>query len=66
MMNLTRIELIDHTVKGSGREFVRYYDRPVNIQTDIQDDGRTLKIFVSDKPVELPKTEEDTGPRFLD
>lgn len=45
---VTRVELIDHTEKGQGREFVRYYDRPVDIQTDIQDEGRTVKIFVSE------------------
>lgn len=57
---ITRVELIDHTEKGGGREFVRYYDRPVNIQTDTQDAGRTLKIFVSEaEPVEQRQNEEN-------
>lgn len=50
---ITRVELIDHTEKGAGREFVRYYDRPVSVETDIQDEGRTVKIFISKlEPVE--------------
>lgn len=57
---VTRVELIDHTEKGQGREFVRYYDRPVVIQTDIQDEGRTVKIFVSElQPVEQRQDEEN-------
>lgn len=57
---VTRVELIDHTAKGQGREFVRYYDRPVDIQTDIQDQGRTVKIFVSDaQPVEQEQDQKD-------
>lgn len=57
---ITRVELIDHTEKGVGREFVRYYDRPVDIKQSIQDEGRTLKIFISElEPMESQKTEED-------
>lgn len=39
---ITRIELIDHT----GRKCVLKYAYPVEVQRDIQDDGKTLKIFV--------------------
>lgn len=57
---ITRVELIDHTAKGEGREFVRYYDRPVSVETDIQDDGRTVKIFVSEvEPVEPRQDQEN-------
>lgn len=57
---ITRVELIDHTAKGEGREFVRYYDRPVDIQTSVQDQGRTLKIFVSElQSVEQEQSQED-------
>lgn len=57
---ITRVEIIDHTEKGVGREFVRYYDRPVDIKQSIQDEGRTLKIFISElEPMESQKTEED-------
>ena len=57
--NITRVEVIDHTAKGQGREFVRYYDRPVDIQSSVQDEGRTLKIFVSElEPVEQDSKED--------
>lgn len=46
---VTRIEIIDHSPKGEGREFVRYYDGPVEVNFDLQDDERTLKIFIKDK-----------------
>lgn len=41
----TRFELIDHTgAEPRGRVFVRYAD--LVIEQAIQDDGRTLKIFL--------------------
>jgi len=46
---ITRVEVIDHTDKGEGREFVRYYDGPVEVNLSLQDDDRTLKIFISNK-----------------
>lgn len=47
--DITRVELIDHTEKGEGREFVRYYDKPVSFALSLQDEQRTLKIFVKDR-----------------
>lgn len=45
---LSRIEVIDET----GRAYVRgsIYNDPVKVELSVQDDGRTLKIFVT--PVE--------------
>lgn len=37
---VTRIEVIDN----DGRAIVRYYDSP-GVLIDIQDEGRTLKVF---------------------
>jgi hypothetical protein len=49
--NCNRVEIINH-VSGIGREYVgRYIDSKVSLS--VQDQGRTLKIFVS--PVEQPK-----------
>lgn len=47
--NITRVELIDHR-KGAetfGRAFVAWNVGRVAIS--IQDDGRTLKVFLADK-----------------
>lgn len=37
---VTRVEIIDST----GRAFTRRYSEP-GVQVDVQDDGRTVKIF---------------------
>lgn len=42
MSNLTRVEVID----PEGRVFTRYYDEPMSVSAALQDDGRTVKIFV--------------------
>ena len=42
--NVTRFEVIDHSENGSGREYVR---KGISIlDVSLQDDGRTLKIFL--------------------
>lgn len=46
---LTRFEVIDHSGIGEGREFVRYYQGPVVVENSLQDDNRTLKIFITNK-----------------
>jgi hypothetical protein len=44
---VTRFEVIDHTTDGSqGRVLVQY---GVDVQVSLQDGGRTLKVFLSDK-----------------
>ena len=50
---ITRVELIDHTTKGQGREFVRYYDNPISFALVLQDNNRTLKIFIKDQDVPM-------------
>ena len=42
---VTRFEVIDHTRGGKGRVLVEY---GVNVEVQIQDEGRTLKVFLSD------------------
>lgn len=43
-----RLEIIDHKIGGTGRI---YTARPCTIDLSLQDDGKTLKIFVLDPPV---------------
>lgn len=42
MSNFTRVEVID----AEGRVFSKYYDEPMSVSAAIQDDGKTVKIFV--------------------
>ena len=44
--NVTRFEVIDHTRKGRGRIVVEY---GVMVEVSIQDDGKTMKIFLTDR-----------------
>ena len=43
---VTRFEVIDHTASGEGRALVRY---SVAVTLSYQDDGRTLKVFLTDQ-----------------
>lgn len=43
---VSRFELIDHTAKKRGRMVVEY---GVDVEVSIQDDGRTMKVFLTDK-----------------
>lgn len=42
-----RIEVIDHTKNGEGRAYIKRGTLEVKIQ--VQDDGKTLKIFIKDE-----------------
>jgi hypothetical protein len=43
---ITRFEVIDHTKKKQGRIVVEYN---VNVELSLQDENRTLKVFLTDK-----------------
>ena len=43
---VTRFEVIDYTKKHRGRFVVEYN---VKVEVSIQDDGRTMKIFLTNK-----------------
>lgn len=45
---VTRFEVIDHTTGGEGRAYVKY---DVSVELSLQDQSRTLKVFVSDREV---------------
>lgn len=40
---VTRFEVIDHTKDGGGRVLVKY---DVSVELSLQDDNRTLKVFL--------------------
>ena len=44
--SVTRFEVIDHTRKKQGRIVVEYN---VNVELSLQDENRTLKVFLTDK-----------------
>ena len=45
---ITRVELINHSKEGPlGRVFTLYSNKINNVETQLQDDGRTLKIFIN-------------------
>ncbi len=43
---VNRLEIIDHTDSGTGRDYVKWVDQPFEVELSDQDDGRTLKIFL--------------------
>lgn len=43
---VTRFEVIDHTKKKRGRIVVEY---GVKVEVSIQDDGKTMKVFLTDQ-----------------
>lgn len=43
---VTRFEVIDHTSKKQGRIVVEYQ---VNVELSLQDDNRTLKVFLTNR-----------------
>ena len=50
---VTRVEVIDHTKpveRGGGRAYVFYPQNSIDdleVKLSLQDDGRTLKVFIS-------------------
>lgn len=42
---ITRFEVIDHTSELQGRILVKY---GVKVEISIQDDGKTMKVFLTD------------------
>jgi hypothetical protein len=43
-LQVNRVELID----SSGRAYTKWIDKPMSVTFSLQDDKRTLKIFVED------------------
>ena len=47
---VTKVAVVDHTSNGQGRVFEKH---SLDIELQLQDDGRTLKVFVKDRGVDL-------------
>lgn len=47
---VNRFEVIDHTESGTGRQFVKWLSYDFKVEFSLQDDGRTLKVFLMDTP----------------
>lgn len=43
LSDITRVEVID----GTGRAFVRYLEEDEQIEYSVQDNGRTMKVFIN-------------------
>lgn len=55
LAKINRVEVINHAVNPENKDFGRIFsywtEMPVSISVQIQDDGRTMKIFIdSNKP----------------
>ena len=46
LKTITRFEVIDHSKNGSGRELTKY---DIQVSLSLQDDNRTLKVFLDDR-----------------
>lgn len=45
---VNRLEIIDHTIASNNRCFVKHVDYDFIISPEMQDNGKTLKLFLSD------------------
>ncbi len=54
---VNRLEIIDHTKTGQGRDFVKWEKFDFEVSFDQQDEGKTLKIFLKDANETLDKEE---------
>lgn len=50
-----RLEVIDHTATGAGRNYVKWETEDFTVIEDVQDDGHTLKIFLAVHTPEDPE-----------
>ena len=50
LSKVIRVEVIDQ----SGRSYVNWSDKDI-VQIDFQDDGRTMKVFISRSNYSIPK-----------
>lgn len=47
IVQLNRLEVIDHTPSGTGRDYIKWVEEDFYVQYQIQDEGRTIKIFLN-------------------
>lgn len=58
MDEVTRLTVVDHSKNGQGRVFEKWN---IRVTLDLQDDGRTLKVFVDDRKDEDEAIKNDTS-----
>ena len=46
LKKVTRFEVIDYTLEDNNRIYSKHW---IKVEPSIQDDGRTLKIFITEK-----------------
>ena len=55
MKGVTRFEVIDN----KGRSYVKYLDKDEKIKYSLQDDDRTLKVFIDSKIIDSKRRKDD-------
>lgn len=62
--NMVDITMVDRfeVIDNDGRSYVKgsIYGTPVSIELSYQDDGKTLKVFVTDRIVDKPPVAPET------
>jgi hypothetical protein len=53
LTRVNRLEIIDWT--GQGKRYIKWVDKPFKVSYDLQDDGRTLKLFLEEIADETTK-----------
>jgi len=48
---VNRFEVMDHTTGGQGRVYTKWILQDFVVEFSLQDEGRTLKVFLTDKKV---------------
>lgn len=59
-MSINRVEIINHSKYGKGREYVLWKD-DIEVTQSIQDQGKTLKVFIRDKGTVEQVNESNTN-----
>lgn len=55
---VNRLEIIDHTPDGNGRDYTKWDKHDFEVAFSQQDDGKTLKIFLQPMQTNVPNDEE--------
>jgi hypothetical protein len=45
-VTITRLEVVDWTPTGAGRDYMKWVKEPFRVEAELQDNNRTLKIFL--------------------
>lgn len=61
-LHFSRVEVIDHTADGTGRDYTKLTALPFRVALSVQDQGRTLKVFLSEEAADV----EDYPDMFME